>query len=447
MIAVFELLGRFLGSLFWVAVLGRRLGVERLLTLNISPYSSGESMRLKPSVLFRPHLAVVVLSLFAVSTLQAQTRVVLPSGSVILVQTTQPLASQNAQVGQTFESRVVDVVSINGYAAIPANSRVRGVVSYVQPATRQRSGVMQVTFDRLILPNGTAVPIAGRLTSTDSTERRQIDARSDPRVVLVGERGGIGAAIAGAGSRSGSASNILTALGGLLSEGTDVSVPENTRLAVQLEQAVTLTARGGMNAADPSTVYTAAERIRAAQQALARRAYYRGTANGVLDNATRRALFEFQLDNDITATGNLDGRTAAVLGILAGGGNAGGVSGSVLSAREASTLRRAAQAMESRQRQLLTISTEGRLSPSRNYSQAELELFFAFSAFADNASLYEQLVSTTNVPEGAVAAGRALANAARRVDSAMQQANTSTQNRNNWQAIRQQISRIDSDYR
>ena len=388
----------------------------------------------------------VLFSLFTVSTLPAQTRVVLPTGTVILVQTGQALSSQSAQVGQTFESSVVDLVSINGYAAIPANSRVRGVVSYVQPATRQRSGVMQVTFDRLILPNGTSVPIAGRLTSTDSTERRQIDARSDPRVVLVGERGGIGAAIAGAGSRSGSASNILAALGGLLSEGTDVNVPANTRLAVQLEQAVTLTARGSANAADPSTIYTASERIRAAQQALARRAYYRGTANGVLDNATRRALFEFQLDNDINATGNLDGRTAAALGIIGGGGN-DGVSGTVLTVREAGLLRRAAQAMESRQRQILGISTEGRLSPARDYNQAELELFFAFSAFADNASLYEQLVSATSVPEGAVVAGRVLVNAARRVDSAMQQTNTSAQNRNNWQAIRQELARLDPSYR
>lgn len=388
----------------------------------------------------------VLFSFFAVNAIQAQTRVVLPTGSVILVQTTQPLTSQSAQVGQTFEASVVDLVSVNGYAAIPVNSRLRGVVSYVQAATRQRSGVMQVTFDRLILPGGTSVPIAGRLTSTDSTERRQIDARSDPRVVLVGERGGIGAAIAGAGSRSGSASNILAALGGMLSEGTDVNVPAGTRLAVQLEQSVTLTARGGANAADPSTIYTAAERIRAAQQALARRAYYRGTANGVLDNATRRALFEFQLDNDINATGNLDGRTATALGIV-DGGNDGRVSGNVLSAREASVLRRAAQAMESRQRQILGISTEGRLSPNRNYNQAELELFFAFSAFADNASLYEQLISAATTPDGAELAGRALVNAARRVDSAIQQANTTGQNRNNWQAIRQQLARLDPSYR
>jgi peptidoglycan hydrolase-like protein with peptidoglycan-binding domain len=383
--------------------------------------------------------------LLVTTDVAAQTRVALPAGTVILVQTNQPLVSKGAQVGQTFETTVVDLLSINGYTVIPENSRIRGVITYVQPATRSRSGVLQVNFDRLTLPNGTSIAIAGKLTSTDSTERRQIDSRSDSRVVLVGERGGIGAAIAGAGSSSGSASNILAALGSMLSEGMDVNVPANTQLAVQLERAVTLSGRGNANETDPSTIYTAAERIRAAQQALARRAYYRGTANGVLDNATRRALFEFQLDNDITATGNLDGRTAAALGINAAGGVGG--NDAVLSARDAALLRRAAQAMQSRQRQSLMISTEGRLSTTRDYTQAELELLFAFSAFADNASLYEQFVSAGNASEGAVVAGRALVNAARRVDTAMQQASASAQVQNNWQTVRRQLMQLDSSYR
>ena len=380
------------------------------------------------------------------TTGSAQTRVALPAGTVILVQTNQPLVSKGAQVGQTFETTVVDLLSINGYTVIPQNSRIRGVVTYVQPATRSRSGVLQVNFDRLTLPNGTSIAISGKLTSTDSTERRQIESRSDSRVVLVGERGGIGAAIAGAGSSSGSASNILAALGSMLSEGMDVNVPSGTRLAVQLERSVTLSGRGNANMSDPSTIYTEADRIRAAQQALARRAYYRGAASGVLDNATRRALFEFQLDNNITATGNLDGRTAAALGISESGNAESGGDG-VLSARDASLLRRAAQAVQSRQRQSLAISTDGQLSANRNYTQAELELLFAFSAFADNASLYEQVVSAGSSSEGAVIAGRSLVNAARRVDNAIQQGAASNQVRNNWMTIRQQLTRLDSSYR
>ena len=397
--------------------------------------------------LIKHGLFAAVAALAAVTAASAQTRVAVPAGSVILVRTNEPLVSNTAQVGQTFETTVVDLLSVNGYTVIPAGSKIRGVVTYVQPATRQRSGVMQVAFDRLILANGASVAIAGRLTSTDSTERRQIEARSDQRVVLVGERGGIGAMIAGAGASSGSSSNILSALGNMLSEGMNVNVPANTPLAVQLERSVTLSGRGGANMSDPNTIYTEAERIRAAQQVLARRAYYRGSANGVLDNATRRAIFEFQIDNNITPTGNLDGRTAAALGITAGGNTNTGGTGNVLTVREAGLLRRASQAIESRQRQVLGISTTGALSPNRSYARADLELFFSFSAFADNASLYEQVISSGRESEGAEIAGAALANAARRVDAAIQQARTTGQIQNNWQNIRQQIMRLDTSYR
>jgi peptidoglycan hydrolase-like protein with peptidoglycan-binding domain len=402
-------------------------------------------MQRRKRILIKQGLFMALTSLLAATAVSAQNRVAVPAGSVILVRTNEALQSNTAQAGQTFETTVVNLLSVNGYTVIPNGSRVRGVVSYVQPATRSRSGVMHVTFDRLVLPNGTSIPISARLTSTDSVERRQIDARSDPRVVFVGERGGIGAMIAGAGSSSGSSNNILSALGNMLSEGTNVNVPANTELAVQFERGITLSGRRSADLSDPSTIYTEAERIRAAQQQLARRSYYRGTASGVLDNTTRRAIFEFQIDNNITPTGNLDGRTAAALGITGGGTT--GADGSVMSARDANLVRRAAQAITSRQRQMLGISTEGVFTSNRSYTVADVELYYAFSAFADNASLYEQAVSSASAGEGAVSAGRALVNAGRRVDAAIQQARTTGQIQNNWQAIRQQLVRLDAGYR
>ena len=386
---------------------------------------------------------MVVLSVFFAAPLAAQTRVTLPAGSVFLVRTEQALESSTMKVGQTFETSVIEDVSVNGYTLIPANSRIRGTVTYVQPATRERSGVMQVAFDRLVISGGSTYPIVGKLTSTDSTERRQIEQRTDQRVVLVGERGGLGAAIAGAGSSRGSASGILAALGNMLSEGRDVSVPAGTTFAVQLERAVTLSSRGGMNAADESTVYTAVDRIRAAQQALARRSYYRGAMNGQLDNATRRALFEFQLDNNITATGNLDGRTASALGILAAG-NAGGA---VLATREAAILRRAAQAIVTRHRQDIGLAASGNATAGSTITESDMDLLFAFSAFADNSSLYEGFVRTSATSEAALLSARGLINAARRVDSALQQGRSSTQVQNVWREIRAQLATLDPSYR
>jgi peptidoglycan hydrolase-like protein with peptidoglycan-binding domain len=388
---------------------------------------------------YRSAVSGLALALVTVSTASAQARVVLPAGSVIIVRTTTPLQSASARTGQTFDTNVEESVGVDEYTVIPAGSKIRGAVTLATPATRQQSGVIEVVFDRLTLPNGSTFPISGKLTSTDSAERRQIESDPNARVVLVGERGGIGAAIAGAGSGK-SANNIFAALGSLLSEGRDVSVPAGTPLAVELESAVTLRGGGRLRGTEASTIYTAAERVRAAQQALAQLNYYRGPLTGQLDDATRRALFQFQVDRGMSATGNLDGRTAQALGLNLGSG----LSGSALSAAQASAVRRDAQLLVSRYRSELAASGVGRLDPARAYAQGDLDLWFALSAFADNASIYEQIVTNGGNRDAAVLAGRALAGTARRVDGAMQNARESEQVQNAWAAVRRQISTIDT---
>src|SRR5262245_44376674 len=102
----------------------------------------------------RGALSALGLTLLAVSGLAAQGRVVLPQGSVILVRTTGPLQSASARTGQTFETVVIDAIGADNYTVIPAGSRIRGVMSYVQPATRNRSGVIEVNFDRIVMADG-----------------------------------------------------------------------------------------------------------------------------------------------------------------------------------------------------------------------------------------------------------------------------------------------------
>lgn len=382
----------------------------------------------------------VVLALIAASSASAQARIVVPEGSVIIVRTTAPLQSASARTGQTFETTVEESVGIDEYTVIPAGSRIRGSVTLATPATRQQSGVIEVVFDRLTLPDGSTFPITGKLTSTDSAERRQIESDPNARVVLVGGRGGVGGAIAGAGSGQGT-NNILAALGGLLSQGRDVNVPSGTTLAVQLERDVTLRGGGRLRGTEASTIYTAEERVRSAQQALARLNYYRGPINGDLDDATRNALFAFQVDRGLRGTGNLDGRTARALGINLGG--SGSLAGAVLSPSQAAIVRRDAQLLVTRQRTDLGASGVGRLNPSRGYAQGDLELWFALSAFADNASIYEQIVNNGGNNDAAVLAGRSLAAAAHRVDTAIQNARASAQVQNGWAGVRRQIASID----
>ncbi len=392
----------------------------------------------------RAGFLALALTFLAVSGVSAQTRLVLPEGSVIIVRTSTALESSTAKVGQTFEAVVSDTVRVDNYTVIPAGSRVRGVVNFAQAANRQQSGVIGVNFDRLALPDGRIYNLVGKLTSTDAAERRQIESDPNARVVLVGGRGGVGAAIAGAGSENSPTSGILAALGSLLSEARDVRVPAGTPLAVQLEQGLVLTGRGSARSPDAFTIYTGADRIRAAQRALAQQNYYRGSINGQLDDATQRALFEFQVDKGIIATGNLDGRTAQALGLS----SAGTVTeAAVLSAEEASVVRRGAQALVGRVRQDMGIGASGRLDTRRQYAEGDLDLWFALSAFADNSSLYEQLIRVSGNVEGSALAGKALVGAARRVDAAMQRTRTTSQLQSAWSSIRAQLAELDSTYR
>ncbi len=381
-------------------------------------------------------IAVIATSTAAV----AQSRV-LPAGTVIFVRTTAPLQSANAKTGQYFNANVEESIGVDEYTVIPSGSTIRGLVTMVTPANRQQSGVIDLVFDRLTLPNGSSYAIRGKLTSTDSAERRQINSDPNGHVVLVGGRGGVGAAIAAAGSSQNS-NNIFAALGNLLSEGRDVNVPSGTQLAVELENPVTLRGGSRMTGVAAGTIYTAAERVSAAQRALAQQGYFRGTINGQLDDATRNALFQYQVDRGLNATGNLDGRTARALGINLGGGVNGTLSGAVLSAAQAATVRRDAQNFVARVRSELSTSGLGRLNSSRAYSQGDVDLWFAASAFADNAGIYEQIVNNGSNSDAAVLAGRSLADAARRVDSAIQNARQSTTLQNAWYNLRQQISTL-----
>ena len=401
-------------------------------------------MRLSRATSMAAGVWTLMFMLVAVTGLPAQARIVLPEGTVIVVRTSSPLESATAKAGQTFETVVVDTVRVENFTVIPAGSRIRGVVTFAQPADRQRSGVIQVNFDRLTLPDGQAYSLSGKLTSTDAAERRQIESDPNARVVLVGGRAGAGAAIAGAGSERSPASGILAALGNLLSEGRDVRVPAGTSLAVQLEQGLALRRRGTARAPDAFTIYTSADRIRAAQQALAQQNYYRGSISGQLDDATQRALFEFQIDKGIIATGNLDGRTAQALGLTA---TAGAADVAMLSPEEASLLRRGAQALVGRLRQEMGVSTTGRLDARRAYAEGDIDLWFALSAFADNASLYEQLIRVSGNVEGSALAGKALVGAARRVDAALQRARPSAQIQDAWSSMRAQLAELDPSYR
>ena len=344
--------------------------------------------------------------------------------------------------GARFTTTVEDSINVEGYTVIPAGSRIAGIVTIVRRASSNESGVLGVEFDELRIAGGGTVAIEGKLTSTDPAERRQIDARGDAQVVLVGGRQGVGGVIGaiGAGQESDPVSGILGAIGALLSEGSDVELPAGTQAAVQLERSIVLAAVGApARRPDAFTIYTAAETIRAAQEALRSRGYYRGAIDGNLTDATQRALLAFQIDNRVLATGNLDGRTAELLGLDVGVAVA-------LTPNEASYLRGLAEDLVTRWRASIGVTTAGRMDSRRLYEENEVSLWFALSAFADAAGLYEQVVRTSGNVPGLAAAGAALVDSARNVDEAMVGMRIPARTQRSWDAVRQEMQILDPQY-
>jgi len=108
-------------------------------------------------------------------------------------------------------------------------------------------------------------------------------------------------------------------------------------------------------------------------------------------------------------------------------------------------LRRDAQTLAAQQRSNLSLTTSNVYS-RRASSGADMDLWFALSAFADNASLYEQLARGTN-RDAVVGAGPALLNAARRVDTALLNARPTSTVQNSWTSIRNRLASLDQTYR
>ncbi len=396
---------------------------------------------------FAPRAGIALLALLALSLARspvapAQERLLVPDGTVLTVTTNQPLDSGEMQQGQDFTTTVTDSVGVDGYIVIPAGSEIVGQVTLVRRADDRQSGVLGLEFTALRLPNGQTTAIDGKLTSTDPAERRQIEARGDARVVLVGGREGVGATVGalGGGNARDPISSVLGAIGALLSEGSDVEMPAGATLAVQLQRPVVLVARGApARRPDAFTIYTSEQTIRAAQEALRQRGYYRGSIDGRLNETTQRSLLAFQIDNGVLATGNLDGRTAQLLGLEVGVAAA-------LTADEASFVRRTGQSLVTRWRDHVGIAPNGRMDGGRYYDTSEVELYFALSAFTDNAALYEQIVRASGNVDGLAAASGALVAAATDVDAAMEGVRLPARTEASWDQIRRVVADLDPEY-
>src|SRR5229473_2040544 len=79
--------------------------------------------------------------------------------------------SQRLATAPVFQSVVVD-----GRAVLPEGAKVEGHVTGISPAERgRRPGTIAVAFDRILMPNGTSIPIDATLTTLSEEGRRRIE--------------------------------------------------------------------------------------------------------------------------------------------------------------------------------------------------------------------------------------------------------------------------------
>lgn len=159
---------------------------------------------------------------------------VVPSGTEMDVRLSAPLSSETAQVEQRFEATTAADIYQDNRVLIPAGSRVRGVVSSVDRATRtDRRGSMTLAFDQ--------ITVNGRTYEMRATLIEMLEADKDNEVAKIGGGGAVGAIIGGIiGGVKGAILGAVIGAGGTVAatEGSDVKLETGTILRVRLDEAL-----------------------------------------------------------------------------------------------------------------------------------------------------------------------------------------------------------------
>jgi polyhydroxyalkanoate synthesis regulator phasin len=167
--------------------------------------------------------------------------VVLPEATELTVRLERALSSRTAHVEDRVEATVARPVYVDGRTVVPTGARVQGTVTQAEPAQRPaRGGRLSISFDRLLLDDGTTVDLRSRVAqvkedigSGDTAKRAGIGAALGAVLggVLGGKKGAlVGVLLGGAG-------------GAISSEGDDVELPEGTVFTLQLERPATVQRR------------------------------------------------------------------------------------------------------------------------------------------------------------------------------------------------------------
>jgi len=132
-------------------------------------------MRLRYEVRFALPLLAAGLALSGSRAgLAAVERASIPADTVVHVKLDANVSSRSAVVGDRVKATVIP----EDHSGFPVGTRVEGRITEVQHASKEEPGILDMRFDRVVLPDATAVPIDGRLASlSDEDTRRDRDGR------------------------------------------------------------------------------------------------------------------------------------------------------------------------------------------------------------------------------------------------------------------------------
>ncbi len=178
--------------------------------------------------------------------------------TVIPVKLDEPLSSNESRQGDRFTASLDSTTGV--YGNLPGGTKIQGRVVTAKKQAGNEPGMLELSFDRLILPDGRTEELSGTLISLDEKE---LSKDSDGRITATGKAKDNRAVYAGYGAGAGVLVGILSKdntkgnitkglLGGLLGLGagelernrkkgpSNVSLKEGTKFGVRLDEDLTL---------------------------------------------------------------------------------------------------------------------------------------------------------------------------------------------------------------
>lgn len=178
-------------------------------------------------------------SVSRVAAAQRYREVTLPAGTRLSLRLGNAYSSASSYVEQSVNATVVSSVRANGYTALPAGSRVSGIVSSVErPGRVKGRGEIGLSFSNVIV-DGTRYPIAASYLrvapATKSTDAKKIGIPAAGGAMVGAILGGKKGALKGALIGGGAGTAVV-----LATRGKDAYIGSGSVIGVTLRRALTV---------------------------------------------------------------------------------------------------------------------------------------------------------------------------------------------------------------